>query len=69
VPNLRQVQGRVRNVEGLPDTIADEGTACRLNRCRCTQVNLTDARQRAQKGDLWSVNDAGGCSSVKFSLN
>jgi hypothetical protein len=68
VPNLRPVQGRVWNVEGLPDTIADEGTACGLNRRRCTQVNLTDARQRAQKGDLWSVNDAGGCSSVKFSM-
>ena len=50
------------------DTIADEGTAYRLNRRRCAQVNLTDARQRAQKGDLWSVNAAGDCSSVKFSM-
>jgi hypothetical protein len=43
------------------------GAACRLNRRRCTQVNLTYERQRTQKEDLWSVNVAGDCSSVKFS--
>jgi hypothetical protein len=52
VPNLRPVQGRVRNVDGKPDAIVDEGAACRLSRRRCTQVTLTYERQRKRKEDL-----------------
>lgn len=40
VPTLRPVQGRVRNLEGNPNAIANEGAACRLSRYRYTQVNL-----------------------------
>jgi len=52
VPDLRPIQGRVRNVVGNSDESADEGAACRLNRRHCTQVNLTYERQRKQKEDL-----------------
>ena len=67
-PDLRPVQGRVRNVDGNPDAIVDEGAACCLNRRRCTQVSLTYERQRKQKEDLCSVNAAGDCSSMKPSV-
>lgn len=30
--------------------------------------SCTDARQRKQEEDLWSVNAAAGCSSVKSSM-
>jgi hypothetical protein len=53
VPDLCPVQGRVRNVEGQPGTIVDEGAACRL-----TRVNL-EYTSRKQKEDLCSVNAAG----------
>ena len=52
VPNVRPVQGRVRNVDGNPDAIVDEGAACRLNRRRCTQVNLRYERKRKKKENL-----------------
>ena len=49
MPILRPVQGRVGNMEGNPNAIADEGAVCRLSRYRYTQVNLKYKRQRNRK--------------------
>ena len=52
VPVLRPIQGRVRNVDGNPDAIVDEGAACRLSRRRCTHMSLKYERQRKKKEHL-----------------
>ena len=68
VSELRPVQGRVWNVEGNPDTITDEGAACRLAGTAAPRMNLTFKRQRKQKEDPCSVNAAEDCSYTKPSM-
>jgi len=48
-PHLYPIQSRVRNMGENPNAIAEEGTACCLNRYRYTQVDLKYEPQTNRK--------------------